>query len=161
MKFVADGMLGSLARWLRMMGHDVEFPVVLNDDRLMALAKKEDRILLTRDLELYRRSTAKGIETFYVEGRNEPERLASLARGLGLSLEIDLRFSRCPKCNTGIETISKAKIVGKVERNTFDHYNEFWECPKCGKIYWQGAHWPKIRETLACAKRIAESKSST
>ncbi len=160
MKFVADGMLGSLARWLRMMGYDVEFPIVLNDDRLMSLAKKEDRILLTRDLELYKRATARGIDAFYVEGRNESERLASLAGRFGLPLEIDLRFSRCPKCNTKIAIVPKAKIVGKVERNTFEHYNEFWQCPKCGKIYWQGAHWPKIRETLVDAKRIAESTSS-
>jgi len=159
-KFVADGMLGSLARWLRMMGHDVEFPVVLNDDKLMALAKKENRILLTRDLELYKRSTARGIDVYYLEGKNEAERLASLAKRFGLQLEIDLRFSRCPRCNTEIQSAPKAKIVDKVEMNTFAHYDEFWECPKCGKIYWQGAHWPKIRETLGEAKkRVAEASS--
>lgn len=154
MRFVADGMLGSLARWLRMMGHDVEFPVVLDDDKLMTLAKKENRTLLTKDLELFKRSTARGIEAFYVEGKNEPERLASIAKRFCLPLEIDLRFSRCPKCNNGIESVPKAKIRGKVERNTFEHYDEFWQCQTCGKIYWQGSHWPNIRETLAEAKKL-------
>jgi uncharacterized protein with PIN domain len=161
MKFVADGMLGSLARWLRMMGHDVEFPAVLNDDKLMALAKKNKRILLTRDLELYKRSTARGIEVFYVEGKHEADRLASIAKRFAIPLEIDLRFSRCPRCNTGIQSVPKSKIAGKVERNTFEHYDEFWECPKCGKIYWQGAHWPKIHQTLGEAKkRVTEASNS-
>jgi uncharacterized protein len=159
-RFVVDGMLGSLARWLRMMGHDVEFPKILDDDRLMALAKNEKRVLLTRDLDLYKRSTARGLEVFYVEGKSESERLAALAKRLGLPLEIDLRFSRCPKCNAAILKVAKEKIESKVEKNTFAHYGDFWECPKCGKIYWQGAHWPKINETLEEAKRILDEVNS-
>lgn len=160
MRFVVDGMLGSLARWLRMMGHDVEFPTILDDDKLMTLARNEKRVLLTRDLELYKRSTARGIEVFYVEGKSEPERLAALAKRFGLSLEIDLRFSRCPQCNAAIHRVPKEKIEGKVEKNTFAHYGEFWECPRCGKVYWQGAHWPKINETLEKAKRILDEVTS-
>ena len=152
MKFVADGMLGSLARWLRMMGHDVEFPAILDDDKLMALAKKENRILLTRDLELYKRSAARGVDVFYMEGKNETERLAALAKRFGIALEIDLQFSRCPRCNAMIQVVQKTKIANKVEKNTFAHYDEFWECPRCGKVYWQGAHWPKIHDTLEEAK---------
>jgi uncharacterized protein with PIN domain len=158
-KFVADGMLGSLARWLRMMGHDVEYPTELDDDKLLALAKAENRVLLTRDLELYRRSTARGIGTFYVEGGNEAERLAALSKRFGLALEIDLRFSRCPRCNTAIQAVPKNRIADRVEKNTFAHYSEFWECPKCGKVYWQGAHWPKIRETLEKAKNCPKEGS--
>jgi hypothetical protein len=155
-KFVADGMLGSLARWLRMMGHDAEYLRGIDDDKLLALAKAEKRVLLTRDLELYRRATAKGIDVFYVEGKIEAERLAALSKRFGLALEIDLRSSRCPRCNSPIQSVPKADIASKVEKNTFAHYDEFWECPKCGKVYWQGAHWPKIRETLEEAKNRAK-----
>jgi uncharacterized protein len=159
-RFVVDGMLGSLARWLRMMGHDVEFPAILDDDKLMILAKNEKRVLLTRDLELYKRSTSRGIDVFYVEGRSEAERLAALAKRFGMPMEIDLRFSRCPRCNAAILRVPKEKIEDKVKKNTFSHYSEFWECPKCGKIYWQGAHWPKIRETLGDAKKSLDEASS-
>lgn len=159
MKFVADGMLGSLARWLRMMGHDVEYPAILDDEKLMALAKKENRVLLTRDLELYKRSAARGIDVFYVEGKNEAERLAAVARRFRIALEINLQFSRCPRCNTQIQTVPKENIADKVEKNTLAHYDEFWECPKCGKVYWQGAHWMKIRETLETAIKRANQTS--
>ncbi len=157
MKFVADGMLGSLARWLRMMGHDVVYRHGLEDDKLLALAKEEGRVLLTRDLELYRRSVARGINAFFVEGKNEAERLASLAQRFGIPLEIDLKTSRCPKCNTSIQSLPKAKVADRVEKNTFTHYDEFWECPNCKKVYWQGAHWPKIQDTLEDAKNLVKS----
>ena len=152
MKFVADGMLGSLSRWLRMMGHDVEYSTAFDDDKLLALAKEEGRVLLTRDLELYQRSTARGIDAFYVEGKNEADRLAVIAGRFGIGLEIDLKSSRCPRCNTMIQPVPKAHIAYRVEKNTFAHYEEFWECPKCGKVYWQGAHWPKILATIEEAR---------
>ena len=153
MKFVADGMLGSLSRWLRMMGQDVEYSPLLDDDKLLALAKEKGRVLLTRDLELYKRANAKRIDVFYVDGKNEADRLAALAGRFGLLLEIDLRNSRCPKCNTPIQQAPKMCVVDRVEKKTFTHYDEFWECPKCRKVYWQGAHWPKIKATLEDAKK--------
>ena len=55
MKFLADAMLGKLTRWLRMLGQDVEYSTKLSDDELLASAKAEGRILLTRDFELYQR----------------------------------------------------------------------------------------------------------
>ena len=148
MKFIADGMLGKLTRWLRMLGHDVTYSNTLNDAELIVMAKKERRILLTKDLELYQRATAKGIDAFYVEGRTEAERLAELAKRFDISLVIDLKNSRCPRCNTKLRSTPKEKLAGKVEKNTFAYYDEFWKCPKCGHIYWQGAHWGRIRATL-------------
>jgi uncharacterized protein with PIN domain len=146
-KFIADGMLGKLTRWLRMLGQDVEY-FKLDDSELIAKAKEEQRVLLTRDLELYQRATAKNIDAFYVEGKTEAEKLGELAKRFGIPLHIDLKLSRCPKCNTQIRAVPKEKLAGKVEEKTFRYYNEFWECPKCGSVYWQGAHWGRIRATL-------------
>jgi uncharacterized protein with PIN domain len=156
LKFIADGMLGKLTRWLRILGHNVKYSNRLDDAQLSAIAKKERRVLLTKDLELYQQAMAKGIDAFYFEGQTEPERLAELSKRFSIPLEIDLQSSRCPKCNTKIEPIAKEKVADKVEPNTFDHYNEFWECPKCGQIYWQGAHWKRIRKTLDEAKEKLE-----
>jgi uncharacterized protein with PIN domain len=147
-RFIADGMLGKLTRWLRMLGQDVEYSNQLEDSELMAKAKGEQRVLLTRDLELYQRATAKNIEAFYVEGKTEAEKLAELAKRFGVPLKIDLKLSRCPKCNTQINMVPKEKLEGKVEEKTFRYYSEFWKCPNCGSIYWQGAHWGRIRATL-------------
>jgi len=153
LKLIIDGMLGKLARWLRMMGHDVEYPNSRDDSELLTIAKKERRILLTRDFQLYQQAIAKEIDSFYVEGQTEEQRLSELAMRFGISLEIDMATSRCPKCNTQVKPISKEKVAGRVEKSTFEHYTEFWECPKCGQVYWQGAHWTRIRETLKTAEQ--------
>ena len=151
MKFVVDGMLGKLARWLRMMGHDVEYSNNIDDSELLTIAKKQHGILLTRDFELYQRAITKEVDAFYVEGQTEEERLSELAKRFGIRLEIDMATSRCPKCNTQVKPVSKEDMANRVEKSTFEHYTEFWECPKCGQVYWQGAHWTKIRETLRTA----------
>ena len=159
MKFIVDGMLGKLTRWLRMLGHNVKYSNKLDDAQLIAIAKKEKRVLLTRDLELYQQATAKGVQAFYVDGKTEAERLAQIAKKFGISLEIDMAVSRCPKCNAQVKPTSKENVKGKVEETTFAYYNEFWECPKCGQIYWQGAHWTRIRRTLEEAKKLKEIKA--
>jgi len=137
-----------------MLGHDVKYSNRLDDAQLIRIAKKERRVLLTRDLELYQQATAKGVDTFYLEGRTEEEKLAEIAKRFKIKLNIDMTTSRCPKCNTKIKPIVKEKAADKVEKSTFTHYNEFWECPKCGQIYWQGAHWKRIKKTLEEAREI-------
>jgi len=156
-KFIADGMLGKLTRWLRMLGQDVKYSTQFADAELIMTANKEHRVLLTRDSELYQRAIAKGIDAFYVEGRTEAEKLAELAERFDFALTIDLERSRCPRCNAKIRLTPKEKLAGKVEKNTFIYYDEFWSCAKCGHIYWQGAHWEGIRATLEEAKKIKGS----
>ncbi|MEM2099493.1 MAG: Mut7-C RNAse domain-containing protein [Candidatus Bathyarchaeia archaeon] len=158
MKFIADGMLGKLSRWLRMLGYDVKYTNKLDDNNLTITARKERRILLTRDLELYQQATAKGVEAFYVRGENEAERLAEIAEHFGISLSINLENSRCPKCNTKLCGIQKEEVKDKVEKNTYVHYEKFWSCPKCSQIYWQGAHWSNIQSTLKTAKEKFKEK---
>ncbi len=147
-------MLGKLTRWLRMLGHNVEYSNELDDAQLIMIAEKETRILLTRDLQLYQQATAKGVDAFYLEGKTETEKLAEIAKRFKIKLEMDMTTSRCPKCNAKVKTIPKEKVADKVEKSTFAYCYEFWECPKCGQIYWQGAHWTRIRETLEKAKEI-------
>lgn len=152
MKFIADGMLGKLTRWLRILGHNVNYSNKLDDAQLIAVAKKERRVLLTSDLELYQQATAKGISAFYLGKTSEAERLAQLAKRFNIELEVIMERSRCPKCNTRVKPTSKEEIADKIEKNTYSRYENFWRCPKCGQVYWQGAHWARIRETLETAR---------
>ena len=136
-----------------MMGHDVEYSNSMDDSELLTIAKKDHRILLTRDFDLYRHAVNKEVDAFYVEGQTEQERLAELAARFDIRLEIDMTTSRCPKCNTQVKPVSKKEVATRVEKNTFENYTEFWECPNCGQVYWQGAHWTKIKETLKAAEQ--------
>ena len=153
MKFLADAMLGKLARWLRMLGHDVIYSVELDDPELLELSKCEERVLLTRDLELYNRAVAKGLDAHYIEGKTEPDRLAEVAKRYSLPLEIDMDKSHCPICNTKLATAAKEQLQTELEKNTYIYYDKFWKCPNCGQIYWQGAHWKQITQTLTNARQ--------
>jgi uncharacterized protein len=152
-KFLADGMLGKLARWLRMLGQNVLYSTKLSDNELLTLAKAECRVLLTRDFELYKRAVSRGLEGFYVEGKQESNQLAEVTKRYGLALEIDMDKSHCPICNTKLEAATKEQLKDKLEPNTYRYYDRFWRCPNCGQVYWQGAHWKQITETLSQAER--------
>jgi uncharacterized protein with PIN domain len=152
-KFLADGMLGKLTRWLRMLGQDVFYSVQFSDVELLDLAKKENRVLLTRDFELYKRAITRGLDAFYVEGKMESDRLAEVAKRYGLALAIDMDESHCPICNTMLKAAPKEQLKDELEKNTYTFYDWFWRCPNCGQIYWQGAHWKQITNTLAQAQQ--------
>ena len=160
MKFITDGMLGKLTRWLRILGHNVDYSNKLNDSQLITMAKKEGRVLLTRDLELYQQAAAKNVNAFYIDGKTEAEKLAKLAQRFNIALEADLTMSRCPKCNTRVIPVPREEVADKVKKTTYSHYEEFWKCPKCGQVYWQGAHWTRIRKTLETAKETLETSKS-
>lgn len=153
LKFLTDGMLGKLTRWLRMLGHDVEYTGSMEDKELIQKAKKENRILLTRDVELYRQAIAKGAEAFLIENPNQTANLGSLAKRFKFKLEINVEASRCPKCNSKIKVVSKADVVDRVPLSTSSNYDEFWQCQGCGQVYWRGAHWERIEKTLTEAKK--------
>jgi uncharacterized protein with PIN domain len=156
-KFLADSMLGKLARWLRMLGHDVTYNVQLGDSELLEAAKNENRVLLTGDLELYQHAVVRSIDAYFVEGKSEAERLAELAKRYGLTLAIDMEKSHCPVCNTMLKATPKEQLSGELEKNTSTYYDKFWKCPNCGQVYWQGAHWKQISCTLSEAEKKLEN----
>jgi len=152
LRFIADGMLGKLTRWLRMLGHDVSYFRSADDEKLVEMVKSEKRVLLTRDLKLYQQAVTRGMEAVLVEATDEAGKLADLARRFGFKLEIDFSVSRCPKCNARIKAVSKEVVADQIPESTSIYYNDFWKCPGCGKVYWRGAHWKRIDETLEEAK---------
>lgn len=157
LRFVTDGMLGKLTRWLRILGHDVEYANAVDDRELILKAKKEERVLLTRDLELYKQAVAKGAEAFLIENPNQTANLASLAKRFKFKLEVNVETSRCPRCNGTIRVVSKKEIIDKIPPTTSSNYNEFWQCKRCGQIYWHGAHWNRIDKTLDEARETLEA----
>jgi hypothetical protein len=159
-RFVTDGMLGKLTRWLRILGHDVEYTGSMDDKELIQKAKKEERILLTRDIELYRQAIAKGAEAFLIENPNQTANLASLAKRFDLKLEVNVEISRCPKCNGTLRTVSKTEVAEKIPATTRSNYDEFWQCQQCGQVYWRGAHWNRIEETFDEARRALAAQKN-
>ncbi len=152
MRFITDGMLGKLTRWLRMLGQDVKYVKSLADEELIQISQSEERAILTRDLKLYQQAMTRGSTAFLVEGSTEAEKLANLAKRFHISLQFDVTVSRCPKCNSRIKSVPKEAVLSKIPEATRSYHDEFWECSGCGQVYWRGAHWKRIEKTLREAR---------
>ncbi|MEM4040336.1 MAG: Mut7-C RNAse domain-containing protein, partial [Ignisphaera sp.] len=127
------------ARWLRLLGYDTLYYRAISDWRLMKIAKEEDRILLTRDLGLYRRARKNGVRTLFIEEPSLEKVLAILSIKYSIRLDFDKNDTRCPSCNNQLKyTTSLIEVSHKIDKNIALKYNEFWVCNSCGKIYWQG-----------------------
>ena len=152
MKFIADGMLGKLARWLRLAGHDVTYigdfhvPASQQDDDLLSRAKGEKRTLLTCDIDLHRRARRAGVKSAFVESSAVVDQLVEVSKRCGSKIRIQPENSRCPMCNGPLELARKEEIKGTVPDTVLRAQSEFWRCVRCEKLYWRGKHWKTILE---------------
>ncbi len=154
MEFVVDSMLGDIARWLRMLGQDTLYSSKFEDWRILKIAEKEGRIIVTRDRGLFARAKKKGLKVVLVELGRVEEQIAEVALRTGMELSFDPNKTRCPYCNTRLVKLSKAEALSLLPAKVVSAYDEFWRCPKCGRIYWQGSHWRTINEVLKRANAI-------
>ncbi|MEM2890167.1 MAG: Mut7-C RNAse domain-containing protein [Candidatus Hadarchaeum sp.] len=154
MKFVADGMLGKLARWLRLAGHDVVYIGKLNlpsekqDEEMLEIASKEKGILLTADVVLHKRATKSGLKSILIRETEIAKQLVEISRRLGKRIEIVPENSRCPICNGPLTSVEKNEINNVVPEKVLIANDSFWRCTDCRKIYWKGKHWKNIIETM-------------
>lgn len=155
MKFIVDGMLGKIARWLRMLGYDAKYVNDGSDDEILKIALDEERIILTRDYQLFRKANLQGAKAVFVEGKTHIEKLANLSKQLNIRLEIDINKSRCPKCNSRLKLAGKEEVKDKIPASTYRIYDEFWVCAGCGQVYWMGSHWRKINDSLSRARQLS------
>src|SRR5438094_5517041 len=98
MRFLVDGMLGGLARWLRILGYEVRYDASAKDNDLLTIAVENNMALLTGTRELHQRAVAKKIVSSLVVGEPEEERLAQMASSLAIHWELRMAETRCPGC---------------------------------------------------------------
>lgn len=146
-RFLADQMLGKLAKWLRMLGFDTKYLNEVEDSALLRIAKDEKRILLTRDTQLLktRPIVRKQIRAALVQSDYLDQQLHQVIEEFDLC-EAGFTESYCPRCNAPIEPVSKHSVKGKVPSYIHRTKNDFSLCPKCGNLFWKGTHWERIRE---------------
>ncbi len=156
-RFIADAMLGEVARWLRILGYDVLYSRSYSDGQILSIAERTGRTILTRDRGLYSRARRRGLRAVYISTDRIEERLAELVLKAGVRLNPDPSRSRCPECNTPLVAVrDKEKVRDRVPPGALQRYDVFYVCPKCGRVYWEGGHWRNIRRIAEEAERIAE-----
>jgi uncharacterized protein with PIN domain len=144
-RFVADAHLGKLARHLRLAGFDCLWSRDWDDDALVDTAVAEDRVVLTRDKGvLRRRAVTRGR---FVRAVESEAQLAEVVRAFGLRAQLR-PFSRCRECNVALEDVVKQEVEALLPEKVRALYTRFRRCPGCGRVYWQGTHFERLRAVL-------------
>jgi uncharacterized protein len=144
-RFLADAMLGSLARKLRALGFETAYYREGDDTELLALALSEGRVVLTSDRSLAARAGAKGVRALLVEGSNDRARIRGIVRSARLAgVTLQRGDSLCSNCGGELQAISRASALGMVPPAVGRRHRLFFRCLKCGQIYWRGSHWKKL-----------------
>lgn len=146
MQFVADAMLGRLARWMRAIGCDVAYYRDITDRDLTDIAQKENRIILTRDTLLIRRKRVRG-NAFFVEGDSYKDQLRQVVLTFSIDPYQNL-LTRCIECNIRLEDIDRDRVVGSLPEYVSKTQEHFRTCPGCSRIYWPATHKDSIMRTL-------------
>jgi uncharacterized protein with PIN domain len=146
-RFIADAMLGKLARWMRVLGCDVEYFPAIGDRELVELAASSGRLILTRDTLLVRRRRARD-NHFFVEGDDFRSQLRQVVERF--AIDPYARFlTRCLACNSLLAEIGKGDVRERVPPYIYETEAEFRVCPVCRRIYWQGTHRQGMAREIA------------
>jgi len=146
MKFVADRMLGKLAKQLRMLGYDTLYYRGEDAYPLIRLGRQESRVILTRNTKLMARK-AEDMIVRITEDKPLPQ-LKELAQKAGIDMDEERIFSRCLLCNAVLDPISRTEAEGKVPDFIFHLQEQFFRCPQCSRIYWPGSHQENMQRRM-------------
>jgi uncharacterized protein with PIN domain len=141
-RFLADTMLGRLARWLRLLGFDCAYPGEIGDEALVRWGVEEGRVVLTRDRSLPEEWRVTGIRVLRAE--RAFEQVVEVLRAFDLGGAVRL-FSRCSECNLPLVEAAAQEVADRVPPRVRASQREFRACPGCRRVYWEGSHTERMR----------------
>ena len=146
-RFIADEMVGRLARYLRIVGCDTTYARGLPDEEIVRVARAEGRMILTRDRGLAARSDrALLLRSPYLAEQWKAVREAFP------ELPRDLRFERCTECNGSLESVPSVAPLDRAAGVPWDRVRDglaLYRCRACGHYYWEGSHTADVRARIA------------
>ena len=147
-RFLADCNVGRLARWLRALGYDASYHARIDDSELVREAAAEDRVVLTRDRDLTKRRVIQTgvVRAILIRDDDVTKQLRQVFAELGLELKEAL--TRCIECNAELQSRLPSMVAERVPPYVRRTQSRYSECPDCGRIYWAGTHWQRMREVL-------------
>lgn len=142
-RFLADSMLGKLARWLRLMGYYVEYVKSdATDSEIIDKCLRENLFLFSRDRQLCIRYP----RSLYLESDSYMDQLKEIVSRF--PPDRANYFSRCPICNGRVEKILTDQYLNQLPESVKERFEYIYLCDDCGKVYWEGSHFDAILETI-------------
>jgi uncharacterized protein with PIN domain len=144
-RFVADVMLGRLAKWLRIAGFDVLYSNRYSDDEIVMLAQREERTILSRDTRLLVRKSVK--KFIFLESEKIDDQVRQILSATRTTRLPEL-LGRCVLCNHLLAEISREEVRAIVPPYVYQTQTHYKECPECRRVYWAGSHRQSIVRRL-------------
>ncbi len=145
-RFLADVMLGRLARWLRVLGYDTLYTRRGIDSLLIVRAYKDARIILTRNSKIYKKIGPE--RSLFIHFDNFRDQVSEVIDSLGLEFDSGIFLSRCLECNLLLIPLPREDAQPMVPPYVFQTVEEFKTCPQCSKIFWSGTHIEEMRRLI-------------
>lgn len=146
-RFLCDEMLGQLCRYLRAAGYDTVLAKGGEADAaLLRQCREEGRHFLTQDVLVREHKAARGVALVLPHGK-----LDVLARQVGEYYGLDWlghAFTRCLVDNSPLvaaDDAARARVPADAASST----DPVCHCPVCGRVYWRGSHYKRMRARLA------------
>lgn len=144
MRFIADSMLGGLAKYLRMIGFSTKYFNKIDDKEILRILEEDkDIILLTKDKGIKINNPKYNDRILLIRSDDKVDQTVEVIKTFNLKDKIE-PFVRCMECDTLLEPIDKNYVKNLVEEETFKSFDEFYRCPKCNKIYWFSTHTQRM-----------------
>lgn len=153
-RFLADAMLGKLARWLRLLGFDCAWPGEIGDGDLVRLGVEQQRVLLTRDRALPEEWRVEGILVLRAE--TSFDQVVEVLQAFELAGSVRL-FTRCSECNVPLDEVPREGVASRVPPRVLASQLSYRECSACRRVYWEGSHTERMRRV---AEQILDAASS-
>jgi len=144
-KFILDVQLGKLAKYLRLLGLDTIYKNRYISGELIDRALSEKRVILTRDRKILKHKRV--THGYWIRNEDSEKQVMEVLKRFDLCDSLR-PFTRCMICNGLIEEVEKEKIYRQLLENTAKYYNNFGRCASCGKIYWEGSHYIKMKQKI-------------
>ncbi len=157
-RFLADVMLGSLAKWLRILGYDTAYDNRIRDREIVRRCVEEDRVALTRDLRLTERRLLRG-RCLLIRSQQLRRQVSQVLEFLEQPVPSSLR-SRCVRCNRRLARVDRESVALRVPPYVLRTQDDFMQCPECQRIYWCGTHRERMLEQLSRMARDSPGEAA-
>jgi uncharacterized protein len=149
-RFVADVHLGTLARYLRLLGFDTLYGNNFDDDELARLTARERRILLTRDVGLLKRNAV--VRGQWLRSRDPERQVEEIVEALHLKRAFR-PFARCMTCNGLLTVVARTDVAALVPPGVYRRFRLFKRCEDCERVFWRGTHFARLQRLVAQVRR--------
>lgn len=154
-RFVLDVHLGTLARYLRLLGFDTLWRNDLDDAEIAEIAAVERRIVLTRDVGLLK--VGRVTRGYFLRATEPLEQLDEVVRALDLGGSL-APYTRCLACNGRLAEIGRDAAACAVPPRVLETHADFKRCTGCERVYWPGTHRHGLDAVVARARAASRRR---